>query len=377
MRKTGSLIRQFRENESGPITLRLDLLEISYKDMQEYGGQLSPVDAWDLDAHSNNQGDITFGDMLPLWIGSGAIRAITPDILEKYQPFLNECDLLELIPSFLDADIGEDYTRRIADLGTIIDVNLIVAHLQHRGDDSVHFLEIGGGYGRLAEAFMGLFGHQAKYVIVDAVPESLVYAYLYLSKNFPDRKIWFYYIDNSFDLRTHDCYIIPAWHFSELNSYQFDVCINVDSMQEMSQEQVEHYVWLFDQATRLGGEIYLSNSRDYHQREFNYPKHWCQLYKRRTPQSWTPDYPTEIFRKADRDCSQENLSIETQYMNELQIAYREAYAEKTRLLTEARSRIKQLAEEKRADKVRAALRPKWLKLVLLLWHLKEKRSRTV
>lgn len=370
MEKRGSLIRQFREKEGGPLSPARDLIRTAYDDLEKHQGLLGPGEIWDLaarfSAHPEEFDNLTFDDLLPLWVGDNAMHEVTAEVLEHYRPFLSEIDHLGLLAPFLSAESGNQYTRMITDLGTIIDVNLITRYLKQSEGDHTYILELGGGYGRLAEAFLAIFENQMKYVMLDAVPESLVYAYLYLSKNFPDRRIGFYYCGHDFDLTMYDCYIVPTWRFEELNGYKFDVAVNIESMQEMRQEQIDYYLSLFDRVTKLGGEIYLANSRDYHQKEFKYPKRWRLLFKRNAPRSWTPHHPIEVFEKAERGYDRENLHIETQYMRELCAAYERDYQEKREAISEMQGwnrkisernraawvRIKELAEEKRAAQAR-------------------------
>ena len=356
MEKRGSLIRQFREKEGGSLSVARDLIRTAYSDLEKHQGLLVPGEIWDLadrfSAHPEKLETLTFDDMLPLWVGSNAGREVTAEVLEHYRPFLSEIDHLGLLAPFLNAETGNQYTRMITDLGTVIDVNLITRYLKHSKGDHTYILELGGGYGRLAEAFLGIFEHQVKYVIIDAVPESLVYAYLYLSKNLPDSGVGFYYCGHDFDLTMYDCYIVPTWHFEEVNRYKFDVAINIDSMQEMTQEQIDYYLSLFDRVTKLGGEIYVSNSRDYYQKEFKYPKHWRLHLKRNTPRSWTPHNPIEVFEKGERDYERENLHIETQYMRELCAAYQSDYQEKKEAISRMQSRIRQISERNRAAQAR-------------------------
>jgi hypothetical protein len=376
MEKRGSLIRQFREKEGGPLSGARDLIKTAYNDLEKHQGLLCPSEIWNLvarfsahpeglvdpseiwnlaahfSAYPEKLKNLTFDDILPLWVGRTARHELTTEVLEHYRPFLSEIDHLELLVPFLNAEISGQYTRMITDLGTIIDVNLIARNLKQSEGSHTYILELGGGYGRLTEAFLAIFENQVKYVMLDAVPESLVYAYLYLSKNFPDRRIGFYYCGHDFDLVTYDCYIVPTWRFEELNRYKFDVAINIDSMQEMTQQQIDYYLNLFDGVTKLGGEIYLSNSRDYQQKEFRYPKRWHLLFKRNSPRSWTPHHPVEVFEKGDRNYERANLHIETQYMSELSAAYQRDYQEKKEIISNMKSRNSKISERNRAAQAR-------------------------
>jgi putative sugar O-methyltransferase len=147
-----------------------------------------------------------------------------------------------------------------ADLGSVMDLNLINVYADFPGPRSTTILEVGGGYGRLAEAFYNTFSETMKYVLVDAVPASIMYAYLNMSKC-TSAKVGFYYNHDELDLNKFDVYVMPSWHFKRLNNSEYDISINVESMQEMAQVHVDFYMGLFDAVTRPDGLIYISNGR--------------------------------------------------------------------------------------------------------------------
>ncbi len=204
----------------------------------------------------------------------------------------------------------------VADLGSLMDLALIQAGLPAtRSDKKLNIFEIGGGYGRLVEAFFNSRSPNISYVLIDAVPGSLMYAYMYLKKHLPLAKIGFYYNGDEPSLEDFDIYICPAWHFQKSAFPEFDLAINVESFQEMNERHVHGYIELIDDVLRLDGIVYLSNAKDYVLRtNVAYPDHWRCLFRQNTPRSWTPDHPTELFQKSDRSCVA---------FNELQeIAYR-------------------------------------------------------
>ena len=233
--------------------------------------------------------------ILDVWIGSKGMQTIDRDTIEHYSDFLEAVDFLGLWPTFIEQHDQFDY--KVTDLGSIIDVNLI-SGLIEPDIEKLHILEVGGGYGRLAEAFLNVYKDQVKYVMLDSVPASLMFAYLYLKTNYPDLKIGYYYHDDEFDMQQFDVYIMPSWHFDRLNRIHYDVAVNIESMQEMLQWHVDYYIDLFNRLTKDKGLIYISNSRDYvFQGDWNYPDNWERLMAFNTPRSWTHHHPTEIFRK--------------------------------------------------------------------------------
>ena len=266
----------------------------------------------------------TFDDMVAPWLGQKAMRPVTGADYATYQPYLDEIDTLEILAQYYpDGRYRDSAGLRVTDLGTIIDVNLIETYAGPDGRERTRFLEVGGGYGRLAEAVLGIWPHRVCYVMVDAVPASIYFSYAYLSACFPDRRIGWYYGGDAFEPDAFDCYVVPTWHFDRVNAdTRYDVCVNVASLQEMEDRQVVHYLALFDRMTRVGGTIHLSNSRDFIEpRRYDYPSNWELLYKRNTPRSWTPYYPVEVFRRTDEDCTAGNGVLEARYLEDLRIAY--------------------------------------------------------
>lgn len=135
------------------------------------------------------------------------------------------------------------------------------------------------------------------------------YSRKYLSQACPDARMRSFYDDGSddFDLENLDIAIIPSWHFERLNRSSYDICVNIESMQEMNQSHVDYYLSLFQSVAADGATIYLSNAHDYYFRgSFSYPKNWQKLFSSNTPRSWTSDHPTEMFRKTNREYSLQN-----------------------------------------------------------------------
>lgn len=250
--------------------------------------------------------------MLEAWIGSQRLP-ITEGAVARYAPYLTAHDPLELwAANVANAEVLARYA--IADLGSILDLNIIYSNSATTPERPNVVLEIGGGYGRLAEAALNVFEKAIKYVLVDSVPASLLYARDYLRQACPSARIGFYYDDDPFDLSAFDCYIAPSWHFEALNNTNYDACINIESFQEMGQEQVDTYLTWFQEIAREGALIYLSNAHDYRfQGEWNYPATWQRLLCTRIPRAWTPDHRTEVFIKTSDDHSAASAAIVAAY----------------------------------------------------------------
>ena len=281
-------------------------------DLRRNAKQHRPADVW-LAAGGGGDGQTPSAfspeKLLGPWLGFGSTR-ITDESSFWYHDYLRSIDRLGLVEHYFADEGGRKETASallVADLGSIIDVNLASAFVEQRDGQPLYVVEVGGGYGRLAEAFFNIFPRQVKWVFVDAVPSSLLYAYEYLTRSNPDIKVGFSYRDDPFDMDRFDCYIAPTWRMESLPKNYFDLAINVQSMQEMDQHHVDYYLQWFDGALRHRGIAYLCNRRDHVFRgQWNYPDHWeCLLYEP-TPRSFTRDFPAEVHRKGERSYRTEN-----------------------------------------------------------------------
>ncbi len=244
------------------------------------------------------------------WIGQQGSKAAEPWLIRLYAAFHARFDPLGLWHHNV-ANNRSSHTLNNADLSSILELSLIHAFAATRDQPLTSIVEIGGGYGRLAEAALNVFGGSVRYVLVDSVPASLVYAHKYLTRACPDRRIGSFYAGDAFDLSAFDCYVTPSWHFERLNSSQYDVCVNVDSFQEMSQSLVDRYLTLFDTVLRPGGIVYNSNGRgSYFNGTWNFPIHWRKAFCASTPRPWFENHPTEIFVRTDDDFSRQNAALD-------------------------------------------------------------------
>jgi putative sugar O-methyltransferase len=197
--------------------------------------------------------------MLDPWIGVNGMKFLKEETVKRYEDFLRPIDHMRLLPPDILAH-GESNRWRETDLGSVLDINLIGAFLANRSQERLAVCEVGGGYGRLAEMIRGNYGTPVHYVMVDAVPGSLMYAYYHLKSQFPELSIGSFYTGDPYDT-SYDCYILPAWRAELLPAAFFDVCVNIESMQEMEQHHVDFHLGLFDRLTVPMGEVYLSCSK--------------------------------------------------------------------------------------------------------------------
>ncbi len=332
MQPSGRLIRQ-RIIDHRALHADTDLIAEIAADMRAHAGAYLPgaswltLEAWETagaqEVSASAFAGTTISDkmanseqLLPEWIGVQSQPALGPP-MERYAPFLTRHDPLDLwVHNIANSDIAT--TLMEADLGSILDLNLLYTFASDRSPTRV--LEVGGGYGRTAEAALNVFAGSVRWVMVDAVPASLVYARDYLRAACPDARIGFYYDDEGADIENFDCYIAPAWHFQELNgSGRYDVCVNIESFQEMTQAAIDAYIGLFDRVAGEDAIFYLSNAHDYLFRgSWNYPLTWRRSFCSNTPRSWTHDHPTEIFVRAASANGAVNAAIEAAYRFNLQ-----------------------------------------------------------
>jgi hypothetical protein len=303
--------------------------DLIVQDMCNNGGALAPSAHWNwnLGEKANEFGGYTselfeknyshLRKMLDPWVGVTGMKALSEDAVKKYEKFLRPIDHMQLLATDILTH-GRVNGWRETDLGSVLDLNLAIIFLADRRKERLAICEIGGGYGRLAEVFLENHKKRMHYVMIDAVPGSLMYAYSYLKAQYPELKIGSFYAGDDYDV-SYDCYILPSWRTNALPQAFFDICINVESMQEMEQHHVDFYLALFDRLTVLGGEIYLSNARDYvFKGLWRIPPRWETLYLNNTPRSWTADHPTHIFRKNVGDYSLARRAHESVFRQQVQ-----------------------------------------------------------
>jgi putative sugar O-methyltransferase len=234
-------------------------------------------------------------------------------------------DLYEFVKTIDHLGVTENVTFqdlvnknwRYMDIGTLMDMLLLTVFIDIRRKSGIKILEVGGGFGRLAEFLFLSSNANIQYVNIDAVPVSLMYSYLYLKKMFPNKKVCIKTNDSLIEDKC-DILVLPAWHMNNIANDQFDLTVNIESMQEMNQELVDFYLKYLNQATCRNGLIYLVNSRDYKFKGiWNIPENWKCVLRHRTPRSWSRNHPVEMFIKTSRPMLKDNMIREAFYKREL------------------------------------------------------------
>jgi putative sugar O-methyltransferase len=117
-------------------------------------------------------------------------------------------------------------------------------------------IEVGGGYGRTAYAFLHLLPH-VRYYLVD-IPPALYIAEKYLTGQFADRKIFPYRPFRNFSDVAHEfqeaqiAFLMPD-QLSLLPDRTADLFLAIDCLHEMRPEQIRDYYRTID---RLSGYLY-------------------------------------------------------------------------------------------------------------------------
>ena len=269
----------------------------------------------------------TLTAMLECWLGcdenNASIDCETGGIPNESKVF----ELEEFLKGLGDLSFFNEFKNSSSykitpDFMTIQEISMI--NSLTKNSHELKILEIGGGYGRLAEAVLNVY-KGVKYVLADSVPISLMYAYLFLKKNLPNHRIGLFFDNPSANPLDYDCYIIPAWHLESVcteNSIDFNLFVNIYSMQEMSQWHVDYYLDFFNRFGADRALIYLNNSKEYiFKGDCNYPKQWQLLYRNNSPFSMTLNSPTEIFVKGDSDYTHLNNLVTAPYNNSLYISF--------------------------------------------------------
>jgi hypothetical protein len=306
-----------------------------FKDMCQSAGSFTPIPAWLLCKLPDQIATEDLSEVIEIanseevfqnefsaleqrvagWVGNAhkITDASVSNDVSNYAALLKRTDPLGLWQANVDDSRAAD-SMMVADLGSIMDLNFLYTFSFNADRKVTKILEVGGGYGRLAEAALNVFGKSIRYVLVDSVPVSLYYAKEYMERACPNIRVGSYYNGDAFDLNIFDCYIIPSWYFQEKSKEKYDICVNIESFQEMNQEHVDLYLNLFDRVSVDGATIYVSNAHDYlFQGKWQYPNHWQKVVCTNTPRSWTADHPTEIFIKNKGDFSSANAMLDDVY----------------------------------------------------------------
>lgn len=286
---------------------------------------LATLDRWNIEALLNRtvtpEQPATFEEMMPLWVGNAAVSPIPTSRRDQYADFLSSVvggDRFTQLVDALSADRGHLLE---CDLGPVHDYVLLDHFLSAKGRQGggagarKRVLEIGGGYGRLAEVVLRERPFPMTYILCDGVPESIYYGYAYLKARLPDIKIFPAFGGCALPpLQELDVLVLPSWRLPDLPDGSIDLAINVASIQEMPDATVRAYFAQLDRLLAKGSTFFFENSREFfYRREYPYPPNWRYLFKKKSPRSRTIDYPVDILVVDEGDQSERNLAMLGEY----------------------------------------------------------------
>lgn len=139
---------------------------------------------------------------------------------------------------------------------------------------ALSILEIGGGTGNTAVMLAKRFV-VSQYVIVD-LPEMILHSSMTIRHFFPDVPVYFSHCVDS-DLLTlkRGFFFVFPHDIARIPDNVFDICLNIDSFQEMTADQVVGYLSLVQRAAKDGGSLINLNRRriinDFDNNPFLYP----------------------------------------------------------------------------------------------------------
>ena len=149
---------------------------------------------------------------------------------------------------FISQDLSTSY----------LDFLLIKKNLDLNFKKNISILELGAGYGCLAYIFIKLFTN-IKYIIVD-IPESLIISQTYLSKIFPDKKIYFHKNFSSYSEISKEfesaqiCFLTPN-QIENLPDKSIDFSISINCLSDLNDFQIKHYLKFFQRISIIGNHI--------------------------------------------------------------------------------------------------------------------------
>jgi SAM-dependent methyltransferase len=138
----------------------------------------------------------------------------------------------------------------------------------------LHVLEIGAGYGHVAEQLLRRLPIE-RYVICD-LPQNLFLSSFYLQANSPEREVRFIRPGEPEDSSGQLTFLVPPF-LSEVTG-RFDLVINSYSFQEMSRASVDEYFAFVRSALNAEGLLYSLNAHG------------------KSEVEWPSDYPIDGFR---------------------------------------------------------------------------------
>jgi len=261
----------------------------STKEFLKRNPSLSNLGAWGdvVETDFINQKIRTTAVILDYLIGVRGMSKPTVQEALAYVDYFNKSQFFKWNLRKLFKDF-KNHNLKFADLGSVCDVTILSQLIT--GFEKPKVMEIGGGYGRLAQSFVSNQTSLIDWYLVDVVPSSLAFAVNFLKKSG---------INTNFhqDITSESTVnILSAKDLNLIPENSVSIVINIESFQEMTQEWVDFWVSQINQKTRSGSFFYHSNAFDYKNKfHLNLGTDWEKIDEIRHPRHWSESHRTEIF----------------------------------------------------------------------------------
>jgi putative sugar O-methyltransferase len=265
--------------------LSIYLEEIDYE-LNDFGGWASEIEAERSQTQNRNSVQI-IDDLIGI---RGMSRPATDEINKYLSFFLNDrrfkFDLKDVIKSI------DGPAFKLADLHSVFDV--IVINDLLKAVDKPTVLEIGGGYGRLVEAYSLNGVGEFAWNLIDVVPSSLQLSYDYLKKSGLDVS----FVRDESEFSKINIFQLP--YLERIPDKSIDLVINIESFQEMTQKWVDYWITIINKKTNKGSYFYHCNSFTYKNNFIlNLGSNWICIESINSPRHWTDSHKTEIWLRVE------------------------------------------------------------------------------
>ena len=220
--------------------------------------------------------------------------------LKYFWEFAKTKDRLDILQNLEEPTLGNPLCTSYKGLkisqdicNSVLEINAATQQFNPEKISQMRIAELGGGYGRIAQVILQAFSG-VKVTLID-IPPALFIAQWYLSKLFPDIKIFLCQDISDYESVKEEfeeasiSFLLPH-QIEHIPDKMFDLFLNVSSLQEMTIEQIE--MW-FNHIDRVCSGNFYSKQWYHSQNDFdkmivhedNYPvkPHWQELYKQTCP----------------------------------------------------------------------------------------------
>jgi putative sugar O-methyltransferase len=209
--------------------------------------------------------------------------------------FVKKTDRLNLLEKVPEPSFGNpflvDYKKTIVSQDLCNSVYEFYSVMDHANftKDAINIAELGAGYGRTAYVFLKALPN-ASYCIID-IPPALYVSQEYLSKVFPNEKIFKYRPWTDFESVKNEFnnarirFLLPS-QIELLPPKYFNLFINISSLHEMSREQIANYIKQINRVcsgyfyTKQWRRSRVKDNGHIRMGEYPIPMSWEEIYKR-------------------------------------------------------------------------------------------------